>query len=108
MATRTTHNNGARKRKSSTSTFGGVIDGAEALVAATADISEDKLVDIRKTLEADLDAAREHLEELEGRIKERATSVDEYVHENPWQAVGVAAGAGLVLGALMGAAAFRR
>jgi hypothetical protein len=50
MATRTTHTNGARKRKSSISTFGGVIDGAEALVAATADISEDKLVDIRKTL----------------------------------------------------------
>jgi ElaB/YqjD/DUF883 family membrane-anchored ribosome-binding protein len=34
--------------------------------------------------------------------------VDEYVHENPWQAVGVAAGAGLVLGVLMGASAFRR
>jgi ElaB/YqjD/DUF883 family membrane-anchored ribosome-binding protein len=61
-----------------------------------------------QTLEADLEAAREHLEELEGRIKERATSVDEYVHENPWQAVGVAAGAGLVLGVLMGASAFRR
>jgi predicted ABC-type sugar transport system permease subunit len=59
-----------------TSALGGVIDEAEAFVAATAEMGEDKLVD--------------------------------YVHANPWQAIGVAAGAGVVAGVLVGAVAFRR
>jgi len=85
-----------------------VIDGAEALVAATAEVSEHKIVDIRKSLESDLEAARTHLEKLEAGLKTQANNVDEFVHENPWQAIGVAAGAGVLTGVLMGAVAFRR
>ena len=32
------------------------------------------------------------------RTKEAARATDEYVHDHPWQAVGVAAGVGLVIG----------
>ncbi len=97
----------AVKHKNGTSRIGGVIDGAEALIAATAELGEGKVMDIRKSLEKDLESAREHLSKLEAGIKTQATTVDDYVHENPWQAIGVVAGAGVLAGVLMGAA-FRR
>jgi ElaB/YqjD/DUF883 family membrane-anchored ribosome-binding protein len=107
MATRT-HARGAHKHKDAASHIGGVIDKAEALIAATADLSEGKLVNLRESLESDLDSAREHLEKLEAELKIQATSVDDFVHENPWQAIGVAAGAGVLTGVLVGALAARR
>lgn len=104
MTTRATTAKSKAKHKNGASSFSGVIDGAEALVAATADIGEDKLEGLRTSLQAELEAAREHLTSLETNLKDRASSVDEYVHENPWQAVGIAAAAGFVAGAI----AFRR
>src|SRR6187549_3110075 len=107
MATTTRTKSGSRKLKngaSSTHYLGGVIDGAEALVAATADVGEGKIVDLRESLQSELEAAREQLDRLEVDLKERATSIDDYVHENPWQAIGVAAAAGVLVGAI----AFRR
>jgi ElaB/YqjD/DUF883 family membrane-anchored ribosome-binding protein len=101
MPTRT---HAIRKHKNGSSHLNGVFDGAEALVAATADLGEDKLVDVRDKLKADLEAAREHLEKLETNLKDRGNAVDEYVHENPWQAIGVAAAAGVLVGAI----AFRK
>jgi ElaB/YqjD/DUF883 family membrane-anchored ribosome-binding protein len=38
---------------------------------------------------------------LSDKTKECARSTDEYVHENPWKAIGLAAGVGLILGLLM-------
>jgi ElaB/YqjD/DUF883 family membrane-anchored ribosome-binding protein len=34
--------------------------------------------------------------------KRAAAATDEYVHENPWTVIGVAAGLGLVIGVLLG------
>ena len=36
------------------------------------------------------------------KTKQAARSTDEYVHEHPWKAVGVAAGIGLIIGLLIG------
>jgi ElaB/YqjD/DUF883 family membrane-anchored ribosome-binding protein len=36
------------------------------------------------------------------KAKAAAAATDEYVHEHPWHAVGVAAGVGLVIGLLIG------
>jgi ElaB/YqjD/DUF883 family membrane-anchored ribosome-binding protein len=96
-AIRKNHHNG-------TSHLSGVIDGAEALVAATADLGEDKIGDLRKQLQHDLEVARDHLGRIESELKGRVTGVDTYVHENPWQAIGMAAAAGIVVGAI----AFRK
>ena len=107
MATSRSTTTALRKRKNGahpTSQLGGLIDGAEALVAATADLGEEKVADLRESLKAELEAAREQLERLEIDLKDRASGVDDYVHENPWQAIGVAAAAGVLVGAL----AFRR
>jgi ElaB/YqjD/DUF883 family membrane-anchored ribosome-binding protein len=99
-----THSHPIRKNHKNTSHLNGVIDGAEALVAATADLGEDKLVGLRKQLQADLEIARDHLERIESELKTRATGIDDYVHENPWQAIGIAAAAGVIVGAV----AFRK
>ena len=46
------------------------------------------------------------LAETEAMVAERAQQAarytDEYVHENPWRAIGVAAGIGLLLGLMIG------
>jgi len=88
--------------------MGGVIDGAEAFVASTAERGEDKLVHIRQGLEKDLEAARAHLEQLEAGLRTKAVKADDYVHAHPWQSIGVAAGAGVAVGVIVGAVAFRR
>jgi ElaB/YqjD/DUF883 family membrane-anchored ribosome-binding protein len=41
-------------------------------------------------------------EALLAKTREAAKATDVYVHENPWKAVGVAAGVGLVIGLLIG------
>jgi ElaB/YqjD/DUF883 family membrane-anchored ribosome-binding protein len=52
-----------------------------------------------------LEQAKAKIVELEGKAVERgkaaADATDAYVHENPWKAVGIAAGGGLLLGLLL-------
>jgi ElaB/YqjD/DUF883 family membrane-anchored ribosome-binding protein len=40
-------------------------------------------------------------EKMVNRTREAAETTDQYVHENPWKVVGIAAGLGFVLGLLM-------
>jgi ElaB/YqjD/DUF883 family membrane-anchored ribosome-binding protein len=40
-------------------------------------------------------------ETVVNRTREAAETTDQYVHENPWKVVGIAAGLGFVLGLLM-------
>jgi ElaB/YqjD/DUF883 family membrane-anchored ribosome-binding protein len=53
-----------------------------------------------------LRAARYKLEDAEAAIRDKAReaarATDDYVHENPWRSIGVAAGAGLLVGLLIG------
>ena len=39
--------------------------------------------------------------EMLDRIKDAARATDDYVHEHPWHAVGIAAAAGLLLGVVI-------
>jgi ElaB/YqjD/DUF883 family membrane-anchored ribosome-binding protein len=54
-----------------------------------------RLRDAKERL-ADADAA------LRDRTKAAARATDDFVHERPWQAIGVAAALGLALGVLIG------
>jgi ElaB/YqjD/DUF883 family membrane-anchored ribosome-binding protein len=44
----------------------------------------------------------EHLREVGDSAREAASEIDEQVRKNPWAAVGIAAGVGLLLGLLLG------
>lgn len=82
-----------------------VVEDAEALLQATAAQTGDRIDTIRTRARESLKQAKTRLVEAEGeameQVREVATSTDKYVHENPWQAAGVAAGVGLLLGLLI-------
>lgn len=83
-----------------------VVEDAEALLRATAGEAGDKVQAARARAEQSLRAARERMllteEELALRARELGQDADRYVRENPWQAIGVAAGVALLVGLLLG------
>ncbi|AOY01402.1 YqjD family protein [Jeongeupia sp. USM3] len=60
---------------------------------------------LREKIAANLTVAKAKLIETErlvaGKAKVAAKATDEYVHENPWASVGIAAGVGFLLGLLV-------
>ena len=82
-----------------------VVADAEELLRATAAQAGEKVSAARERIQASLATAKVKLGEAERALlektKEAARATDDYVRENPWQAVGVAAVAGLVLGILI-------
>jgi ElaB/YqjD/DUF883 family membrane-anchored ribosome-binding protein len=86
--------------------FNVVIADAEALLKATASQGGEKLAEVRAKAEESLRVVKARMldaqEEMLLKAKAAARATDEYVHENPWNAVGVAAAVGLVLGYLIG------
>jgi ElaB/YqjD/DUF883 family membrane-anchored ribosome-binding protein len=82
-----------------------VIRDAESLLRATAAQTGDKVEEIRARAQESVRAAKARLATIEDQALEQARALagdaDDYVRDNPWQAVGIAAGIGLVLGLLM-------
>jgi ElaB/YqjD/DUF883 family membrane-anchored ribosome-binding protein len=85
--------------------FSSVLSEAESLLNKATHETGEKARDLRSQAEARLLSAKLKLQELQGaavdRAKDAARVTDDYVHENPWQAVGIAAAVGLVAGLLM-------
>ena len=83
-----------------------VVEDAEALLKATAGQAGSGVEHVRQRAEESVRAARERLGEIEGEVRMRARdaarTTDRYVHENPWAAIGLAAGVGFILGLLSG------
>jgi ElaB/YqjD/DUF883 family membrane-anchored ribosome-binding protein len=82
-----------------------VVRDAEALLTATAGQANDKLQEVRSRAEETVKQARSSIDSMEDsamrRAKDLADQAEGYVRENPWQAVGVAAGIGLLVGVLL-------
>lgn len=83
-----------------------VITDAEDLMHATASQAGEKVAAARARAQESLRTAKEELRRLEEMAEDRARAAvkatDEYVHENPWQSVGIAAAIGVVIGMLIG------
>jgi ElaB/YqjD/DUF883 family membrane-anchored ribosome-binding protein len=82
-----------------------VVADAEELLRATASQAGDKVSAARERIQASLATAKVKLSEAERALlektKQAAKATDDYVRENPWQVVGIAVAAGLVLGILI-------
>ena len=82
--------------------FSAVLAEAEDMLKRAATETGEKARDLRSQVEAKLLTAKLRLQELEGQAldqaKEAARATDTYVHDNPWQAIGVAAAVGFLLG----------
>jgi len=83
-----------------------VITDAEELLKLTAGQAGDKVAELRLRMQARMEQAKADLARLQdvavGGAKDAGRAADVYVHENPWRAMGVAAGLGFVLGMLVG------
>ena len=79
-----------------------LVKDAEALLRASAESAEELTGEARQRAEESLHVLRSQLNEIERDLKGRAQALDGYVHDNPWTAVAVAGGIGLLAGLLMG------
>jgi len=83
-----------------------VVADAEELLRATASQAGDKAADLRTRIQARLAEAKVQLADAETALIDKAKQAgrvaDDYVHDNPWRSVGIAAGVGLIVGLLIG------
>lgn len=83
-----------------------VVSDAEDLLRATAGQAGDKVVAARERIQANLTTAKEQLaavqDDVIARTRQAADATDQYVHENPWRAAGIAAGIAGGVGLLVG------
>lgn len=83
-----------------------VIKDAEDLLRSTGQQVDDGYRLARARFESTLSNARSGLTTLEDRVtttaRDALESTEEFVHHNPWQAVGVGALAGLAIGLWLG------
>ncbi len=79
-----------------------VITDAEELLKATSGQAGDKIQAVRAKAEDSLRIAKTHIDEIEQIVYEKgkaaAKATDQYIHENPWYSIGIAAGVGLIVG----------
>lgn len=82
-----------------------VVADAEELLRATAGQAGEKAAAARERIRENLTAAKARLaateEAVVAKTKQAAKATDEYVHENPWKAVGIGVGVGLIIGMLI-------
>ena len=82
-----------------------VIADAEELLRATAGQMGEKAVVARERIQESLRVAKDKLARAEevviDKTKAAARATDDYVHDHPWGAVGIAAAVGLVVGMLI-------
>ncbi len=83
-----------------------VVADADELLRATAGQAGEKVAAVRERVQENVAAAKQRLATMEDEAMERARQAakvtDEYVHDNPWTAIGVAASVGIIIGMLIG------
>jgi ElaB/YqjD/DUF883 family membrane-anchored ribosome-binding protein len=82
-----------------------VVADSEELLRATAGAVDERASAARARITESLRTARARLDSLDdevlARVKDATKAADDYVHEHPWGAVGVAAAVGLLAGVLI-------
>jgi ElaB/YqjD/DUF883 family membrane-anchored ribosome-binding protein len=81
------------------------VDDAEGFLRAAASSTGEKAAELREKATAALKRASESLSDLQATIVEKgrdaAIMTDDYVHENPWQAIGIGAAIGFLFGVIV-------
>jgi ElaB/YqjD/DUF883 family membrane-anchored ribosome-binding protein len=81
--------------------MGQLAEDAQALMAATADATGEKVAEARKRLAAALERGKAIYGCAREKVVEGAKAADEAVHEHPYQAIAIGVGVGAVLGFLL-------
>lgn len=82
-----------------------VLNDAEDLLKAAAAASGEKAVELREKAMVSLRRAKEAMQDTQVAVIEKSKAAarvtDDYVHDNPWRAVGIAAAVGFLLGLIV-------
>jgi len=107
-----TRSNSETMKKKLLVDFNAVMSEADQLLQLVTEEGGDKANALRGKVERNLNAAKQKLLDLEDAVMEKtkatAHATDEYVHENPWQTVAIAAGLSAAIGAVIGMLLCRR
>ena len=81
------------------------VDDAEGFLRAAAASTGEKAAELRERATVALKRASESLSDLQATVVEKgrdaAILTDDYVHENPWQAIGIGAAIGFLVGVVV-------
>jgi ElaB/YqjD/DUF883 family membrane-anchored ribosome-binding protein len=80
---------------------GSLAEDAKTLIAATADVAEEKVVEARERLAAALDRGKATWVRLQDSASERVKATDHSIRTHPYQVIGVAFGVGALLGVIL-------
>jgi ElaB/YqjD/DUF883 family membrane-anchored ribosome-binding protein len=87
------------------SDFKVLLDDAEELLKMTTNQAGEKVAATRKRIEQSLEDGKKTLYQAEDVLMnkglEAVKTSEDYIRHNPWNAVGIAAGVGLILGLLI-------
>lgn len=78
-----------------------LVEDAQALLAATAHIAEEKVVEARKRLAAALERGREVWNDAQEKAVAGAKATDKVIRDHPYQSIGIAFGIGTLIGFLL-------
>jgi ElaB/YqjD/DUF883 family membrane-anchored ribosome-binding protein len=94
-----------RARKSTVKDFSDALDDANTLLREAAAETGERASDLRSQVAAKLRSAKLKLQDLQDdavdRAKAAARVTDDFVRDNPWQAMGAAAALGFLVGVLI-------
>ncbi|HEY8266006.1 MAG TPA: hypothetical protein VIG03_05485 [Steroidobacteraceae bacterium] len=83
-----------------------LVADVEDLVKKVANVDDSEIAEMRAKVEDTLEKAKTSagasIAAVRGRSEEVTEATDEYVRENPWAAIGIAAAVGIVIGFIAG------
>ncbi len=81
--------------------LGSLAEDARALLSATAEVAEDKVIAARERLSAALEQGREAWGTVQERAVAGAKATDKVIRTHPYQSIGIAFGVGALVGFLL-------
>ena len=89
------------KKQTATIESENLVEDTQELLAATAHIAEEKVVEARKRLAAALERGKEVWNNVQEKAVAGAKATDKVIRDHPYQSIGVAFGIGALIGFLL-------
>jgi ElaB/YqjD/DUF883 family membrane-anchored ribosome-binding protein len=91
----------SNEAKAISNDLGTLAEDARALMTATADVAGEKVGEARKRLAAALESAKHIAANVRDKAVAGAKVADKAIHENPYQAIAIGVGVGVLVGYLI-------
>jgi ElaB/YqjD/DUF883 family membrane-anchored ribosome-binding protein len=78
-----------------------LVEDAQALLTATAHVAEEKVIEARKRLMSAIEKGKETWNTVQEKAIAGAKATDQVIRDNPYKALGIALGVGVIIGYLL-------